>query len=61
MPILSGHSVIGEQRGYVYRGFVQSPYIYGNNPNRSTFTPPQVYGYKNFGPSLNLNARFYSQ
>ena len=57
---LGEHSVVGEHSGYVDRSHVHSTHMYGMDANRSTFTPPQVYAYRNYAPGLNLNARFYS-
>ena len=54
------HSVVGEHSGYVDRSPVCSAHMYSVDANRSTFTAPQVYAYRNYAPGLNLNAKFYS-
>ena len=60
MAILGGHTVLGKHNGYVNRSHVHSPHIFGMDGNRLTFTPQEVYVYRNFAPGLNMNARFYS-
>ena len=60
VAVSGGHSVVGEHNGYGSRSHVQSPHMFGTDGNHLTFTPQELYGYRNFAPGLNLNARFYS-
>ena len=60
MAVSGGHTVLGEHSGYGNRSHVQNLHMFGMDGNRLTFTPQELYGYKNFAPGLNLNARFYT-
>ena len=59
MLVSCGHNVYRGLSQFVESGVVQTPHVYGFEPNRNVFT--QVYGYKKSKPSLNINARFYLQ